>query len=179
MAIDGTGVPHTTLMALEALLVLVSAVPYLFAIEFGGTRPRILSWSVWTLLGAIATAAAFTAGEYPSAALTAAATVETGSIVGLAWTCGNRTFERLDAYCLVGITLGLILWAVSHSPLVGDCWPPSPWTSRLRSPRSGTRGAGPTRKLLSLTCSAPLQLRVPSRPCADTPSWVFSTRSTC
>jgi len=106
-------------MALGALLVLVSAVPYLLDITRGRTRPRIFSWVVWTLLGAIATVAAYTEGEYPSAALTAAATVETGSIMALGWKYGNRNFERLDAYCLVGVTMALVLWAVFHSPLVG------------------------------------------------------------
>jgi hypothetical protein len=119
MAIDGIGDLRAELMALGALLVLVSAVPYLLDITRGRTRPRIFSWIVWTLLSAIATVAAYTEGEYPSAALTAAATVETGSIVALGWKYGNRNFERLDAYCLVGVTIGLVLWAVFHSPLVG------------------------------------------------------------
>src|SRR3954468_4729706 len=93
MAIIGIGDVRAELMALGALLILASAVPYLLDITRGRTRPLIFSWIVWTLLGAIATVAAYTEGEYPSAALTAAASVETGSIVALGWTYGIREFR--------------------------------------------------------------------------------------
>src|SRR4051794_24711829 len=101
MAIDGIVSLRAGLMALGASLVLLSAVPYVLDVTRGKTRPRIFSWIVWTVLGAIATVAAFTEAEYSSAGLTAAATVETGSVVALGWKYGNRNFERLDAYCLV------------------------------------------------------------------------------
>ncbi|MFP5371043.1 MAG: hypothetical protein ACLGI3_09890 [Actinomycetes bacterium] len=119
MAVGSTGDLRAVLMVVGALLVLVSAVPYVVAIVQGRTRPRLFSWIVWTLLGAIATVAAYAEGEYPSAALTAAATVETGGIVAAGWRFGNRTFERLDTYCLLGVVVGLILWAAFDSPLVG------------------------------------------------------------
>jgi hypothetical protein len=119
LTIDGIAGARATLLALGAFFVLVSAIPYVLNIVNGTTRPRIFSWIVWTLLGAIATAAAYTEGEYASAALTAAATVETASIVALGWKYGNRTFERLDLYCLVGVTIGLVLWALLDSPLTG------------------------------------------------------------
>ena len=107
------------LMALGAVLVLSSAVPYMLSIAAGRTRPRIFSWVIWLLLGGIATTAAYSGGELPSAALTAAATVETGSIVALGWRRGIRDFERLDAYCFVGVLVGLTLWAAFDSPLLG------------------------------------------------------------
>lgn len=110
---------RATLMALGAVLVLGSAVPYMLSIAAGRTRPRIFSWVIWTLLGGIATMAAYSGGELHSAALTAAATVETGSIVALGWRYGNRDFERLDAYCLVCVLAGLALWAGFDSPLLG------------------------------------------------------------
>lgn len=110
---------RAVLVALGAVLVLSSAVPYMLSIAGGRTRPRLFSWVIWTLLGIIATTAAYTGGELPSAALTAAATVETGSIVALGWKYGNRDFERLDAFCLAGVLGGLALWAAFHSPLLG------------------------------------------------------------
>jgi len=119
LAIDGTAGVRSALLALGALFVLVSAIPYVLNIVKGRTRPRIFSWIVWTVLGAIATGAAYTEGAHASAALTAAATVETASIVVLGWRYGNRNFERLDLCCLVGVTIGLTLWALLDSPLAG------------------------------------------------------------
>src|SRR5436190_1148071 len=102
-------------MALGSLLILVSVVPYVLEVVRERARPRIFSWIVWTVLGVIATVAASSEGEYPSAALTATATVETGSIVALGWKYGNRNFERLDAYCLAGVVMSLVLWAIFRS----------------------------------------------------------------
>jgi len=119
MAVDGLGVLRATLMVLGTLLVLISAYPYLLDVVRGRTRPRLFSWVTWTLLGAIATVAAYSEGEYPSATLTAAATLETGAIAVVGWRCGNRVFERLDAVCLGGVVLGLLLWNRYESPLLG------------------------------------------------------------
>jgi hypothetical protein len=119
VTIDGIAGARAALLALGAFFVLVSAIPYVLNIVKGSTRPRMFSWIVWTLLGAIATVAAYTEGEHASAALTAAATVETASIVALGWKYGNRNFERLDLCCLGGVTIGLILWALLDSPLTG------------------------------------------------------------
>jgi hypothetical protein len=119
LTIDGITGVRAALLALGAFFVLASAIPYVLNIVKGRTRPRMFSWLVWTLLGAIATGAAYTEGEHASAALTAAATVETASIVVLGWRYGNRNFERLDLCCLVGVTIGLTLWALLDSPLSG------------------------------------------------------------
>ena len=119
MTVDGPDVLRATLLALGALLVLLSAYPYLLDVVQGRTRPRLFSWVIWTLLGAVATVAAFVEREYASATLTAAATLETGAIAVVGWRCGNRAFERLDAVCLAGVVLGLLLWIRYDSPFVG------------------------------------------------------------
>ena len=119
MATDGPDVLRAALLAVGALLVLLSAYPYLLDVVQRRTRPRLFSWISWTLLGAIATVAAYVEGEYASATLTAAATLETGAIAVVGWRCGNRVFERLDAVCLGGVVLGLLLWNHYDSPLVG------------------------------------------------------------
>ncbi len=119
MTIDGPGVLRAALMALGALLVLLSAYPYLLDVVHRRTRPRLFSWVIWTLLGAMATVAAYVEGEYASATLTAAATLETGAIAVVGWRCGKRVFERVDAVCLAGVVLGLLLWNRYDSPFVG------------------------------------------------------------
>lgn len=107
------------LVVIGALFLLISAVPYLKDVIAGKTRPRIVSWLTWSLLGAIATVAAFAEGHYPSAALTLAATIETSLIVIFGWRYGDRRFERFDIWCQVAAVAGLGLWYLFQSPLIG------------------------------------------------------------
>jgi hypothetical protein len=119
MTINGPGILRASSLALGALLVVLSAYPYLLDVVRRRTRPQLLSWVIWTLLGAIATVAAYVEGQYASATLTAAATLETGAVAAVGWRSGNRVLELLDGVCLAGVVLGLLLWARYDSPFVG------------------------------------------------------------
>jgi hypothetical protein len=72
----------------------------------------------WCLLTAIATAAAFSDKQYPSAVLTLASTISTALVVVLSLNYGDRRFERFDIFCEIGAALGVILWVVFDNPLV-------------------------------------------------------------
>lgn len=119
MTLDGPDVPRAALMALGALLVLLSAYPYLLEVVHRRTRPRLFSWVTWTLLGAIATVAAYAEGEYASATLTAPRRWRWAPSLSRGGGCGNRVFERLYAVCLSGVALDLLLWSRYDSPFVG------------------------------------------------------------
>lgn len=95
-----------------------SAVPYIIEIIRGKTKPRIVSWAIWTLLTSIATAASFVDGQYPAAALSLAVTIQTGSIVVLGLRHGDRKLTRLDVVCVIGAVVGLVLWYVFNSPAI-------------------------------------------------------------
>lgn len=95
-----------------------SAIPYIVEIIRGKTKPRVVSWAIWTLLTSIATAASFVDGQYPAAALSLAVTVQTGAIVVLGLRHGNRQLTRLDVACVIGAMIGLILWYIFNSPAI-------------------------------------------------------------
>jgi hypothetical protein len=106
------------LLGLGALIALAGIAPYVLDVIHSRTRPRIVSWFNWSLLTAIATAAALSAKQYPSAVITGVATVSTMAVVIAALNKGNRQFEKLDIICQVGAIFGLILWIIFDNPLV-------------------------------------------------------------
>lgn len=109
---------QTTLLVLSAVFTLAEALPYSLDIIRRKTKPRIVSWFNWSLLTGIATAAALADKQYPSAVLTAVATLETAGVVILGLKYGERKFERFDVICQISAIIGLILWIVFNSPLV-------------------------------------------------------------
>jgi hypothetical protein len=108
----------TIFIVLSAVLTFVSIVPYIYDVIRKKTKPRVVSWFNWSLLTGIATAAAFSDKQYPSAVLTLAVTLGTLTIVVFGLSYGDRKFESFDVICQLGAVLGLILWIVFKSPLV-------------------------------------------------------------
>ncbi len=108
---------RTTLIAISSVLTVASALPYIWDILKNKTKPRIVSWFIWSVLTGIATAASFVDHQYASAILTFSATVETVAVVVLGlFKSGDRALERFDMYCLAGAVTGLVLWLVFNSP---------------------------------------------------------------
>ena len=102
-----------------ALLVTFSTLPYLVDIARRKTKPNIVSWLTWTILTAIATAAAFAAHEPKTALLTLGGTICTAAVVILGLKYGIAKFSRFDIFCQIGAVLGLIGWLAFDSPALG------------------------------------------------------------
>ena len=94
----------------------LGVLPYLRDVIRGKTKPRVVSWLTWTVLTAIATAAALSDKAYASGILTLAGTLATGSVVLAGLKYGDKHFERFDVACLVGAFVGLALWLIFGSP---------------------------------------------------------------
>jgi hypothetical protein len=107
------------LVVLGALINVCSAIPYLIAIVKGKTRPRIMSWFIWTVLTGMGAAAAISEHQWLTSILLIASAFETLTVVMLGWRHGNRHVEKLDVFCLVGVMVGIILWQIFNSPAIG------------------------------------------------------------
>lgn len=110
----------TAFLVIGSLITIASIVPYLIDIARGKTKPNLVSWITWTLLTAIATAAEIAAGEWFTAIFTAAAVVETGSVV--VFGIFKRAYVRYTAFdivCQVAALGGIVLWQAFDSPLIG------------------------------------------------------------
>ena len=94
----------------------LGVLPYLRDVIHGKTKPRVVSWLTWTVLTAIATAAALSDKAYASGILTLAGTLATGSVVLAGLKYGDKHFERFDVACLIGAFVGLASWLIFGSP---------------------------------------------------------------
>lgn len=101
-----------------AILTIVALLPYIVDILKKKTKPNIVSWFTWTLLTSIATAAAFSAGEWEAAILTLANAIGTFTIVMLGLRNGIAKFSRFDAFCQASALVALALWLIFDSPVI-------------------------------------------------------------
>lgn len=109
---------RTLMLVSSSILIVVSVIPYLIDVARRKTKPRVVSWFNWGLLGAIAGAAALSDGQIPAAVLSFASVAEVMLVVILGLYYGDRHFEKLDIYCQIGALVGLGLWFMLDSPLI-------------------------------------------------------------
>lgn len=112
--------PETTrylLLIISSIMIVASTLPYLIDIVKKKTKPRVVSWFNWALLGTIAGFAALADGQIPAAMLSFASALEALLVVTLGMYYGDRHFERFDILCQIGAAIGLLLWLAFDSPL--------------------------------------------------------------
>ena len=106
------------LLVVSSILIVLSTVPYLIDIAKKKTKPRVVSWFNWGILGAVAGAAALSDGQIPAAVLSFASVVEVMLVVILGLYYGDRRFDKFDVICQIGAAAGLLLWYTLNSPLI-------------------------------------------------------------
>src|SRR2546423_15682500 len=94
-------------------LTAAAALPYILDIGRGRAQPRIASWSIWTVVQAIGTASAFSAGQLPTACYTLLCAAGCAAVVLLGWRYGGREFGRLVAVCVTLAAEGVVLLAAA------------------------------------------------------------------
>jgi hypothetical protein len=105
-----------TLIASSGLLAVAATVPYLFDILRGRTKPRIVSWLVWSVLVGVGSAAAFRTHQLPAAILSLCDMLACLLVVCLSYKRGARAFARLDIVCLCGALAAITAWGLVSSP---------------------------------------------------------------
>ena len=106
------------LIVLGSVLTIVAIIPYLIEVISKKTKPRIVSWLVWTIITSIAAIAALVDRQYPTAILLFSAALETLAVVLLGWKNSDKTIEKIDVVCFAGAAIGIILWQVLDSPAI-------------------------------------------------------------
>jgi len=106
--------------ALAAAMVLTigSVIPYIRDILAGSTKPNIVSWMTWTLLGVVASLAQFAAGEPVAALFTAVVSLGPALVVAVGLRFGYVKYTRFDVACQVSALAGFGLWWAFSSPAV-------------------------------------------------------------
>lgn len=103
-------------MVLSGALVVVSVIPYLVSVIKRKTKPRIVSWIVWSILTTISSVAALSEGQYKTFILLMISSLATMTIAVFGWELGDKKISRLDVYCFIGALVGLVLWLALDSP---------------------------------------------------------------
>jgi hypothetical protein len=110
---------RTALGLAAGFIIFVSIVPYVRDTLRGSTRPNIVTWSLWTLTGAILVAAQYTAGASWTLVILLASTVTTSIVTVLAIRYGQRKYGWFDGACLAMAIVAIAGWAVTANPLTG------------------------------------------------------------
>lgn len=106
------------LLSLSAIVMIAAVVPYLRDVVRNKTKPRIVTWFVWTVLMLIAGFAALDAGAIASAVISFTSAFTTSLVVILGYKNSDKTFSKLDIFSFVGAIFGLGLWWLFNSPLL-------------------------------------------------------------
>ncbi|HSW79662.1 MAG TPA: hypothetical protein VLG47_02695 [Candidatus Saccharimonadales bacterium] len=106
---------QTIFIILAATCNLAAAVPYLIEVVSGKAKPRLVSWFGWFAIMSIGAVAAFSSHQIPAAVLLSVVAIESGLVALLGFKNGDKTLERFDLICLIGVVLGIVLWFVFRS----------------------------------------------------------------
>lgn len=96
-------------------LTTLAIIPYLIDTAKGKTKPRIVTWIIWIMTNGIASLAAYSSAQYPTALLLATVVVLMLLIVIIGWKKGEKTFQKLDVACFIGSLIGITVWRLSNS----------------------------------------------------------------
>ena len=107
-----------TLLVTGTGLTTASVVPYIKDIIRGKTKPRIVSWAIWTVLLGIAATVSFQERQMASAVLATSSAIACFTISLLALKHVEWGITRLERITMLGAAIGLVLWVVFDDPML-------------------------------------------------------------
>lgn len=104
---------------ISSLISIASTIPYILDTIKLKTKPRVVSWFTWAVLGAIAGSAALSDHQYPAAIFCFISGLLCAVIfmLGLYYD-GEKSFSKFDAVCQLAAIAGLVLWYIFNSPSI-------------------------------------------------------------
>lgn len=99
------------------ILQVAGLIPYIRAILQRKTIPTKSTWIIWTVLNTLTLAGMYAEGTVNSQIVGAVLVV--WIVVGLALRYGVPGWTTLDKICLCGAFVGVVLWQMFDSPLLG------------------------------------------------------------
>ena len=110
---------HLIVGIIAALIQIGSAIPYVWDMLHGTTRPNIISFGLWGIIQLIAVFAQISAGASWSVLVLMAIVFNMGLIVFLGLRgYGYKKYGSLDWTCLALAIAALVLWQITDEPLV-------------------------------------------------------------
>lgn len=106
------------LILFSSVVTIAGIIPYIVDIIKRKTKPRVVSWLIWSILTFISFIASIVEQQYPTAILMFCSFFITMMVFVLGIKYGNKNFGKLDVICLIGATLGILLWVIFDSPSI-------------------------------------------------------------
>lgn len=106
------------------VITLAASMRYWYAIWVGKAKPNRASYIIWTILQSVVSVTYVLNGARASAVVPVVLALSLYPVVPLAVYTGNfeRGWSRLDKVCLALTGVGLVVWAVTGSPLLTLVW---------------------------------------------------------
>lgn len=104
--------------AIAGLLALTQAIPYVYSILRGKTKPERATYGIWSLVNVISLLSYMAAGGLEAASVTAAYTLTTGLIFLMSFKYGVGGLNKFDVVCVVLAIVGIFLWITTSNPLL-------------------------------------------------------------
>jgi hypothetical protein len=102
---------------LAGLLFVIGYIPYVRAIVRREATPAKASWIIWAALDTLTMLGMIVHGTINGHII--GSTVGAWVVMVLGIKLGTPGWTRLDIFCLIGAVLGIVLWQVFSSPIVG------------------------------------------------------------
>jgi len=106
------------LVILAGILTVVPIIPYIADVIKQKTKPRVVTWFIWSLLTGISAVAALSEAQYTTGAFLIMASLCTFSVVLIGWKNSDKKIQKLDIVCLISALTGVLLWVIFNSPSV-------------------------------------------------------------
>ena len=100
-----------------AIMALVAAVPYIRSILQGRTKPNRASWLIWVMVNYSLVFSYHFSGATTTIWINMVYVITSSAVFLLSLKYGVGGYTRLDIFCLVGATLGLLLWWLTNNPV--------------------------------------------------------------
>jgi hypothetical protein len=107
---------------LSALLIAISAVPYAWGIyKHTVPRPVLSAWGIWAALGGLLLLTYHDSGATMETTLPAAwmGFVNPLIVFALAWRYSERSWSRLETWCVIAFVITVIAWKTSDLAIIG------------------------------------------------------------
>ena len=105
------------LSIIAGVLFLVAYLFYILAIVRGETKPSKATWIIWATLDTITLAGMYAKDAVNGQIL--GAVLGVWIVVVMAFRYGTPGWTRLDKFCLGGAVVGIVLWWMFSSPILG------------------------------------------------------------
>jgi hypothetical protein len=109
---------QATFGVIAGILSILCFVPYIITILQGKTKPNRATWWIWVVLSIVISISYYYSGAINTIWLPVCGGIGQLIIALLALKYGRGGWTSFDRFCLIGVSISLVLWRQFNSPLI-------------------------------------------------------------